>query len=486
VTVFSREVGDLSLLPLRYQEPLLLAGGGMAVVYRAVDRELGRPVAVKLLAERYAADPLLRERFRREALAAGRLSGSPFTVTIYDVGEWRGRPFLVMEYLAGGSLQQRLTGRPLPPEQALVWLGQAAVALDHADAQGVVHRDVKPGNLLLDEAGDVYVADFGIAAAAGLASLTETGTVLGTAGYLAPEQAEGMPASAAVDRYALAVVAFELLTGRRPFQSNSLTAEAAAHLSAPIPRASQRNPRLPQTLDAVFERALAKHPQGRFASCDQLVEALSAALDPADAATRIDTQATTQVQPRRTSPAGRSRARKPGLLAALLVLLAAGSAALELTREQSNGSRSRTHALATSHPESKKPQAPAARDSTPTAITNTARGAALLRQAQRVLRTGNEQAALPTLQQAVQLLHGAGSATEGTANYTLASTLSQLGSCDGVQPLLDRARALLGNQSQINQLQTSCNSPPRHEPTHEHHNGHGHDKHGNDNSNGND
>src|SRR5215475_8539816 len=238
------------LCPPRYRDPVWVAAGGMGDLYRAVDEVLDRPVAVKVLATRLAADEAVRRRFRREALAAARLSGEPGTVTIFDVGEWRGRPFIVMEFLGGGSLEDRLRSGGAPPvDQALRWIDQAAGALDAAHRRGVVHRDVKPGNLLLDQSGDVHVADFGIASAAGLHPLTLTGTVLGTAGYLSPEQARGDRATPASDRYALAVVAYELLSGRRPFESDTPTAEAAAHVQAEVPSIS------PQ-LDFVFRRAL--------------------------------------------------------------------------------------------------------------------------------------------------------------------------------------------------------------------------------------
>ena len=175
------------LLPERYREPRLIGRGGMGEIYRATDAMLGRAVAVKLLAERYAWDGDVRERFTREALAAARLSGNANIVTIFDVGEWRDRPYIVMEYLPGGSLAERLAAEGPPgPRQALEWLQQAAAALDAAHREGVVHRDVKPANLLLDRQDRVHVADFGIASAAGLDSMTDTGTVLGTAAYLSP------------------------------------------------------------------------------------------------------------------------------------------------------------------------------------------------------------------------------------------------------------------------------------------------------------
>ena len=237
----------------------------MGEIFRADDEVLGRTVAIKVLAERYARDESVRARFTREALAAARLSAEPSTITIFDVGEWNGRPFIVMELLEGGSLEDRLRRGKPSSEEALDWLEQAADALDAAHRNGVVHRDVKPGNLLLDEQGGLRVADFGIASAAGMDSLTIAGTVLGTAGYLSPEQARGERAGPASDRYALGVVAFELLTGQRPFESDSPTAEAAAHVHAEIPAVSER-------LDPVFQRALAKEPGDRFQTSAELVE----------------------------------------------------------------------------------------------------------------------------------------------------------------------------------------------------------------------
>jgi serine/threonine-protein kinase len=233
----------------------------MAEIYLATDAELGRAVAVKVLAEHCAEDEDVRERFLGEARAAARLSGDPHTVTIYDVGESQGRPYLVMEYLPGGSLAARLAAGRIEQGLALKWLEQAARALDAAHAHGVVHRDIKPGNLLLDRDDNVYVADFGIARAAGVDSNTQTGVILGTVGYLAPEQATGGHATAASDRYAFAVVAHELLTGTRPGPTPSSKLPPAAH--------------------EVFARALAEDPAYRYPSCLEFVTALRAALAPA-------------------------------------------------------------------------------------------------------------------------------------------------------------------------------------------------------------
>src|SRR5439155_4957427 len=259
------------------------------------------------------------------ARASARLSGEPNTVTICDVGEHHERPYIVMEYLGGGSRDDVLRkGGAQQPRRVLAWLEQAALALDAAHRKGVVHRDVKPANLMLDRNGNVHVADFGIASAAGMESLTMTGTVLGTAGYLSPEQAQGERATPASDRYALAVVAFELLTGERPYAADSPTAEAAAHVNAPVPLVSRRA-EVPAELDAVFARALAKDPARRFVTSADFVAALQAAF--ADAAGRTGPLAA--VAPERTAvtrpvpPPAAARSVWP----LLIVLLVAGAVA---------------------------------------------------------------------------------------------------------------------------------------------------------------
>ena len=306
------------ILPPRYRQPERIARGGMGEIYRAEDGVLGRIVAVKVLAERFADDEGIRRRFTHEALAAARLSNAPNTVTIFDVGEHGSRPYIVMEYLPGGSLADRLAAEGAQqPGRALAWLRQTAAALDAAHAAGIVHRDVKPANLLLDDAGNVRVADFGIASAVGLDSFTAAGTVLGTAGYLAPEQARGEQATPASDRYAFAVVAFELLTGARPFAMDSPTAEAAAHVQGEIPRASALNGELPAEVDEVLAQGLAKEPGDRFAACADLVHALREALDTAAGRTAIGHVAPA-IEP------ARSRNRLPLAVAGLAALALAG------------------------------------------------------------------------------------------------------------------------------------------------------------------
>src|SRR5881275_2985645 len=219
-------------LPDRYRVTRRIAAGGMATVYACEDLTLGRLVAVKVLASHFAADAAAAERFQREARAASRVSDHPHVVTIYDIGEHEDTAFIVMEYLPGGTLADRLkSGDPIPRPTALRWLEEAASALDHAHRAGIVHRDVKPANLLLDANGRLAVGDFGIARMAADSGVTATGVVLGTAAYLSPEQALGRPTTAASDRYALAVVAYELLTGHRPFPAaTGLAAQARAHV----------------------------------------------------------------------------------------------------------------------------------------------------------------------------------------------------------------------------------------------------------------
>ena len=259
---------DENILPPRYRSPRRIAYGGMGEIFRAEDEVLGRIVAIKVLAERYARDESLRARFTREALAAARLSAEPTAVTIFDVGEWQDRPFIVMEYLGGGSLEERLReGRPTVA-QALDWLEQAAAALDAAHRNGVVHRDVKPGNLLLDGEGGLRVADFGIASAAGMDSLTAAGTVLGTAGYLSPEQARGERATPASDRYALGVVAFELLTGHRPVRVGQ------RHGRGGRPRARRGSDRLRIGSTRSSGGRSPRSRRQRFETSAELVEAL--------------------------------------------------------------------------------------------------------------------------------------------------------------------------------------------------------------------
>src|SRR4051795_3875532 len=267
-------------LPPRYRVLRHIANGGMASVWAAEDELLGRLVAVKVLARAYDADERARRRFLREARAAARLGDCRHVVTVYDIGEHEDRAFIVMEHFAGGTLADRLQrDRAIPRPLALRWLREAAIALDCAHEHDVVHRDVKPANLLLDEHGRLAVGDFGIATVASEASVTQTGQVLGTAAYISPEQARGEPATAASDRYALAVVAFELLTGARPFNVDHPAAQARAHVQATVPAASEVGDDLPPAVDAPLRPGRAKDPDARPATAEDLVDRTEDALN---------------------------------------------------------------------------------------------------------------------------------------------------------------------------------------------------------------
>jgi tetratricopeptide (TPR) repeat protein len=451
------------LVPERYAGPRPVGRGGMGEIYRATDTTLGRAVAIKLLDERYAGDASVRERFTREALAVARLSGNAHIVTIYDVGEHRERPYIVMEYLGGGSLQERISNEGAqPPGRALEWLEQAAGALDAAHREGVVHRDVKPANLLLDRHERVHVADFGIASAAGLDSLTQTGTVLGTASYLSPEQARGERTTPASDLYSLAVVAFELLTGRRPFEGGSAAAEAAAHVTGEVPSVCDVNPDVPCELDPVFARALAKDPDRRYGSCAELVAALRASLEDAAGATGVI------AAPRPPAPPAPPVRVRPGsalpgrlvLVLGLLVLALAGAGiAYALTRGGSKP-RAAPAEVRVSVKTVTRPgqtvvstQVTTAAASTPATTTASASAGgdpyAENNRAYELMQAGDYAAALPLLQDSVSRLGSRDDLGTAYANYNLGVTLMQLGRCSDALPYLERSRAIQPRRREV-------------------------------------
>ena len=261
----------------RYRLERPLGHGGMASVYLAHDAELDRPVAVKLLAESLAGDTAFRQRFLREARLAARLS-HPNVVAVFDAGEADGgRPYIVMEYVEGTTLEGR---GPLPPAEGVALAVQACHGLAHAHAAGLVHRDVKPHNLLLRSDGTLKVADFGIARAAEATALTQVGTVLGTAAYLAPEQAAGEEVTAAADVYSLGAVLYELLTGRPPYEPASLADLADRPEIRPV---SELAPDVPRHVEDAVMRSLARNPAYRPASAGELARELG---DQPTAATR--------------------------------------------------------------------------------------------------------------------------------------------------------------------------------------------------------
>jgi eukaryotic-like serine/threonine-protein kinase len=320
----------------RYELEELVGSGGMSNVFRAHDRLLERTVALKILHEQYTRDEDYVERFRREARAVAQLT-HPNIVTVIDRGEQDGRQFIVFEYVDGQNLKERSAGGPLDPREAIQLALQVAHALSFAHARGLVHRDVKPQNVLLNDDGQAKVTDFGIARSLDVHGVTQTGTVLGTSDYIAPEQARGQKVDPKTDIYSLGVVLYELLTGEVPFSGDNFVAVAMRHVSEPAPSVLEHRPDCPLRLDLAVQRAMAKDPDDRFASMDELCAELDACLAEVDGrdgegATMI---VPPQPRPRRARP---QRERRPfpvgiALIVLLTALLVAGGAYLLLTND---------------------------------------------------------------------------------------------------------------------------------------------------------
>jgi serine/threonine protein kinase len=255
----------------------LLGQGGMARVYRGRQEQLDRYVAIKLLPPYYAADPAFVERFKLEARAMARLS-HPHIVTVHDAGEDGGRLYIIMEYVGGGTLKERMeTAMPLREVTRIV--AEVAGALSYAHSMGIVHRDVKPVNVLMDTNGRAVLSDFGIAKVLETsAALTHAGAGVGTPEYMSPEQCRGVPVDARADIYALGVMLYEMLTGRTPFQADNYTALAHSHIYEPVPPPSRLNPRISPAVQAVILKALEKDPANRFQKATELANAFEAAV----------------------------------------------------------------------------------------------------------------------------------------------------------------------------------------------------------------
>jgi eukaryotic-like serine/threonine-protein kinase len=327
-------VGEL--IAGRYELEELVGSGGMSNVFRAHDRLLERTVALKILHEQYTRDEDYVERFRREARAVAQLT-HPNIVTVIDRGEQDGRQFIVFEYVDGQNLKELSARGQLDAREAIGLALQVAHALSFAHARGLVHRDVKPQNVLLNDEGQAKVTDFGIARSLDVHGVTQTGTVLGTSDYIAPEQARGQKVDPKTDIYSLGVVLYELLTGEVPFSGDNFVAVAMRHVSEPPPSVLERRPDCPVRVDLAIQRAMAKDPADRFASMDELcaeLEACLAELDGRDGegATMI---VPPQPRPRRARPQ-RERRRFPGgiaLIVLLAALLVAGGAYLLLSND---------------------------------------------------------------------------------------------------------------------------------------------------------
>jgi serine/threonine-protein kinase len=250
----------------------LLGKGGMGEVYEAYDTDKKRSVALKILADGLADDDTFRTRFQRESQAAATLQ-EPHVIPIHDWGEIDGRLYIDMRLVQGQTLDELIAAGPLTPARAVAIVGQIGAALDAAHAAGLLHRDIKPHNIVVTSADFAYLVDFGIAETRGDARLTATGVPIGTVNYMAPERFTGQPVTHAVDVYALTCVLYESLTGDSPFSRDSLENMVAAHLASPPPRPSLTNPRVPAGFDAVIARGMAKDPDDRYGTAGALVRA---------------------------------------------------------------------------------------------------------------------------------------------------------------------------------------------------------------------
>lgn len=263
------------LLADRYELRGVLGRGGMAEVHDGWDTRLSRPVAVKVLHRALNADPDMRRRFEDEARSAAALN-HPNIVAVHDCGEHDGAPFIVMERLPGRTLHDDIAMGPMPPERVRAMLNDVLGALACAHAAGIVHRDIKPGNVLVSPAGVMKVADFGIAKTAG-AALTATGQIVGTMAYMSPERVAGAPASAADDLYAVGVMGYEALTGQRPYPQENLAALLRAILDTPPPPIGAMRPDIDPMLAAGIDRAMCRDPNQRFSNAEQMRAALAGA-----------------------------------------------------------------------------------------------------------------------------------------------------------------------------------------------------------------
>jgi serine/threonine protein kinase, bacterial len=263
----------------RYRVDAVIATGGMSTVYRGLDIRLDRPVALKVMDSRYSGDSQFLARFEREAKAVARLKGDGL-VAVYDQGVDGNYPFLVMELVEGGTLRELLRERgPMPPHAVAAVLAPICAGLAVAHAAGLVHRDVKPENVLISDDGEVKIADFGLVRAVAEAGITSTSVILGTAAYLSPEQVSSGDAGPRSDVYAVGILAFELLTGRTPFTGDTALSVAYQRMDNDVPPPSSAIAGVPAQFDALVLRATDRDPAARFADAAELGEALAQVID---------------------------------------------------------------------------------------------------------------------------------------------------------------------------------------------------------------
>ncbi|MCK4900907.1 MAG: serine/threonine protein kinase, partial [Anaerolineales bacterium] len=262
----------------RYEVKSEIGRGGMATVYHAYDPNFERDVAIKILPQAFLYDTQFRERFQREAKMIALLE-HPAIVPVYDFGEEENQPYIVMRYMAGGSIAERLRQSPLSVEETSRIILRLAPALDAAHARGIIHRDLKPGNILFDQYGNAFLSDFGIARIIQQSSATLTGeSVIGTPAYMSPEQVQGEKAiDGRSDIYALGVLIYQMLTGQVPYSSETSTKVMMMHILEPVPDVLETRADLPLACQSVIAKAMAKDPEDRFATTDELAIALEIA-----------------------------------------------------------------------------------------------------------------------------------------------------------------------------------------------------------------
>ena len=324
----------------RYRLERKIGSGGMADVYLAVDESLGRQVAIKILSDRYASDAGFVERFRREASAAASLN-HPNIVSVYDRGEAEGTYYIAMEFLDGPTLKDEITRRaPLPEAEAIGYATQALDALDFAHRRGVIHRDVKPHNMVMNEDGRLKVTDFGIARAGNAQQMTEVGSIVGTAQYLSPEQARGHAVGPQSDLYSMGIVLYEMLTGELPFTGGSAVEIAMKQVSDTPPPLHEQNRLVSPAMEQVVMRALAKDPALRYSSARAMADELrrvgrggaassetvqaTRVISAAEAARAESATSVLRPAPPAEPPAGPKRSAWPWVLVVVLLLIAAG------------------------------------------------------------------------------------------------------------------------------------------------------------------
>ena len=272
----------------RYEINKEIGRGGMAAVFHAYDPRFERDVAIKVLPREFLHDPQFRARFEREAKTVALLE-HPAIVPVYDFGEEEGQPYIVMRYMSGGSLSERLTSGPLPLHDVVEMITRLAPALDAAHSKGIIHRDLKPGNILFDQYGNSFLSDFGIARLTQSSSATLTGgAILGTPAYMSPEQVQGgLEIDGRSDIYSMGVILYQLLSGKTPYRADTAAKLMMMHILEPVPHILDEKGDLPPAFDEIIEKAMAKDPDDRFQTTVDLSKSVEKAIKSAESETHI-------------------------------------------------------------------------------------------------------------------------------------------------------------------------------------------------------